>query len=119
MAKSFQFRINSRPRHQRVQWTLHKYLRKPRIVANRAAQLPTKHSGIRQVVLLIESRQSLAKFKTGSVGYPDTIIPGTGEEKDVREYLVIQRRIMKNQESPWKIWGTTNESAIDKIIGGP
>lgn len=77
-----------------------------------------KDSGIRQVVLRMHSRQSLAKIKTGASGRPDITLSGTGEEKDVKEYLVLQRRLLKDQEGPWKIWGTTDETDVTDIVEG-
>ena len=67
----------------------------------------------------MHTKQSLAKFKVGMRGNPDVLVPGTGEAKDVREYLVIQKRLLKgSDEGPWKIWGTTNESDVQEIIQG-
>lgn len=64
----------------------------------------------------MNSRQSLAKLKAGLGGIPDTIIPGTGEEKDVREYLVLQKRILREQEGEWMVWGTTGETDVEDIL---
>ena len=68
------------------------------------------------MVLRMQSRQSLAKIKIGVNGRPDVTLPGTGEEKDVKEYLVLQRRLLKDQEGPWKIWGTTDETDVTDIF---
>lgn len=43
---------------------------------------------------------------------------GTGEAKDVKEYLVIQRRMLQGNEGPWVVWGTTGESDITDIAVG-
>ena len=67
----------------------------------------------------MHTKQSLARFKIGVNGKPDVLVPGTGEAKDVREYLVIQKRLLKgSNEGPWKIWGTTDETDIQDIIQG-
>ena len=113
MGSSLGSRIAARPPDQRLQWTLHRYVRRPRVVANRAASLPLKESGVRQVVLRMQTRQSMAKLKTISAG---VTVPVPGEEKDVKEYLVLQRRMLRGQEGPWKIWGTTVETDINDII---
>ena len=49
-------------------------------------------------------------------GRPDAPIKGTGEEKDVSEYLVLQRRIWKEVEEPWMVWGTTEETDPDVVL---
>lgn len=41
---------------------------------------------------------------------------GTGEKKEMDEYFVIQRRIWKEKEEPWRVWGTTQESNIANIL---
>ena len=65
----------------------------------------------------MQTSQSLTKYKTGAVGIPDVVISGTEKEKpkDVTEYLVLQRRILRGEEGPWKIWGTTTETDIKKL----
>lgn len=103
---SFQSRIASRPVGQGVRWTLHQYTRRPRVVSHRAAVLPmVKGAALRQAVVRLQSRQSLARLMAGKVTEP-----GTGEVKDVKEYVVIQRRMWKEQEEPWMVWGTIEES---------
>ena len=76
------------------------------------------HSALRQVVLRMDTRQSLAKLRAGLDGSSDTVIAGTGEQKDVKEYLVLQKRILQAQEGEWVIWGTTDETDIKDIIQG-
>ena len=65
----------------------------------------------------MDTRQSLAKLKGDLNGKPDTIVEGTGEEKDIREYLVLQKRVLKGQETDWVIWGTTDETDVKNIVG--
>lgn len=97
-------------------WTLHRMTRGPRIVSNRAGMLPVKGSGLRQVVVRLQSSQSLARIT--SRGNADRELPtnGHGKEKQIQEYLVLQRRIWKEKEEPWMIWGTTEESSLDEQL---
>ena len=111
---SFKARIALRPRSEVHQWTLHKYTHSPRIVSNRAGLL-TKGAAIRQVIVRIRSIQSLTKLVRGRPGERDTVVQGTGEKKEMDEYFVVQRRIWKEKEEPWMVWGTTQESNTDTI----
>ncbi|KAI4284141.1 MAG: hypothetical protein L6R38_001639 [Xanthoria sp. 2 TBL-2021] len=113
---SFKSRIASRPRNERLRWTLHKFIRGPKFVSHRIAILPYKGSAIRQVVVRMRSRQSLAQMVSRGPGRPDALIQGTGEEKDVSEYLVLQRRMWKEIEEPWMVWGTTEETDPDTVL---
>ncbi|KAL8779565.1 MAG: hypothetical protein Q9213_006870 [Squamulea squamosa] len=114
---SFKSRIAARPRNERLRWTLHKFSRGPKFVSHRVAVLPFKGSAIRQVVVRMRSRQSLARMVSGGPGRPDALVEGTGEEKPVSEYLVLQRRMWKEEEEPWMIWGTTEETNPDTVLG--
>ena len=40
---------------------------------------------------------------------------GEGTEKDVTEYIVIQRRVWYGAEEPWQVWGTTEETDIESL----
>ena len=80
--------------------------------------LPIKNSAIRQVVVRIRSKQSLAKIiPAARKGKRETVVEGTDKEKDVDEYVVIQRRIMNGKEGAWMIWGTTQETSVDEVLG--
>ncbi len=35
--------------------------------------------------------------------------------KDVTEYLVIQRRMIRGVQQPWLVWGTTQETTLDEL----
>ena len=74
--------------------------------------LPVKGVGLRQVVVRLRSRQSLARIIGRRGPDQDAVVEGTGEEKKVQEYLVLQRRIWKGKEQPWMVWGTTQESSL-------
>lgn len=77
-----------------------------------------KECGMRQVVVRLQSRQSLARIIRSTKGQEDLVKKGTGEVKDVTEYLVIQRRMLKGKEEPWMVWGTTNESDVTDVAAG-
>lgn len=78
--------------------------------------LQVKDAGIRQVVVRIKSSQSLVKIKRDPHTQEEATVPGTDNEKIVDEYLVIQRRIWKGQEERWRIWGTTQEVDVNKLL---
>lgn len=44
------------------------------------------------------------------------MVSGTGEMKEVIEYLVIQRRVMNGKEEPWMVWGTTQKSSVEELL---
>ena len=73
--------------------------------------IPVKSSAILQVVVKIKSVQSLEKVGSG-VGRKEDIAAKKLEIKPRTsvEYLVLQRRILRGLEGPWKIWGMTEES---------
>lgn len=109
-------RINSRSPAESLRWTLHKYIGFPRVVSSRASPLPRKDSALRQVVVKIKSKQSLALVQSSATGKPE-VVKGTDQEKDMVEYLVLQRRMFDGLEGPWKIWGTAQETEADDVLG--
>jgi protein MBA1 len=40
---------------------------------------------------------------------------GRGTRKEVVEYLVLQKRVIRGKEEDWKVWGFTQESTPEKI----
>lgn len=91
-------------------WKLHKYTKFARVVSNRAVRLPFEDAGQRQAVVRVQSRQSLTKYN------PDgSVVSGTGGEKEVKEYVVIQKRVLDGEEGPWFIWGTTEETTLEEM----
>ena len=64
-----------------------------------------KGAALRQAVVRLQSRQSLAKLDSNG-----EVVNGTGEIKQVKEYVVIQRRMWKGKEEPFMVWGTVEES---------
>ncbi|KFX96049.1 hypothetical protein V490_03522 [Pseudogymnoascus sp. VKM F-3557] len=107
---SFASRIHSRPRGERWEWEVTKYTSKPRVMSNRAATLPVDDAGVRQAVVRICSRQRLSRYKADG-----SLVAGTGEERDVMEYVVIQRMLWEGKENDWMVWGTTEETTLEAI----
>ncbi|KAL8734418.1 MAG: hypothetical protein Q9181_003221 [Wetmoreana brouardii] len=116
LLSSFRARIAARPRNERVRWTLHRFSRGPKFVSQRIAMLPFKGSAIRQVVVRLQSRQTLVRVLSNGSSRPEELVKGTGEDKPVSEYLVLQRRMWQGEEEPWMIWGTTEETDPDTVL---
>jgi protein MBA1 len=116
----------------------------PRVVSNRMAQLPIPGAesretptAIRQVVLRISSKQRLGISResasstlSGSdkrrqlkwtpdgeeiLAEEEELAQPDVHEKDVVEYLVLQRRLLKGEEEPWKVWGFANATTLESI----
>ena len=64
-----------------------------------------KGAALRQAVVSLHSRQSLAHSKAG-----EDIVSDTEAVREVKEYVVVQRRMWKQLEDPWTVWGTIEES---------
>jgi len=106
---SFTARIHARGR-ETVRWELVKYSKRPRVMSNRAASLMIDGAGLRQAVVRICSTQRLTRYR------PDgTVVPGSGKEKDVQEYIVIQKKLFQGKEEDWIVWGTTEETTLEKL----
>ena len=100
-----------------MHWTLHRYIGRPRIVSTRIARLPLNVSAIYQVVVKIKSMQSLKKIQKGTGAQRDVVVEETkGEPKKVTEYVVLQKRMIRGKEDPWKIWGMTEETKPEDFM---
>ncbi|CAD6592719.1 MAG: hypothetical protein ASARMPREDX12_006413 [Alectoria sarmentosa] len=109
---SFRTRINVRPPKESLQWTLHKYIGSPRIVSTNIVSLEIEKSALYQVIVKMQSVQSLER--TTANGLPSD----TTKEKKMVEYVVLQRMMLKAKEEKWKIWGTVEESKVEDVLGG-
>ena len=97
---------------ERYRWTLHKQLGRPKVMSNRALALPLgEGAALRQAVVRIRSRQTLEKLKPDGQAVQDT-----GEPRDVTEYVVVQRMMLKGKEEAWMVWGTMEESDWKEVI---
>lgn len=97
-------------------WVLHRYVKSPRIVSDRASMLQVKDAAVRQVVVRIKSTQSLVKIQRHPQTKEEITVRGTDSEQMIDEYLVMQRRIWKGQEERWRIWGTVQEANVNELL---
>ncbi|KAK0111313.1 hypothetical protein ONS95_001680 [Cadophora gregata] len=111
---SFRNRIGNRQRGEKVVWELVKYNKGPKLVSYRAARYPTDGGAIRQAVVRISSTQKLTRWIQGKGGVLE-LVPGSGKEKDVEEYMVVQKTIHDWKEGDWQVWGTTSETTIKDL----
>jgi hypothetical protein len=44
------------------------------------------------------------------------VVEGTGEPREMGEYVVIQRRIVMQKEEPWMVWGTVEETDWKSVV---
>ena len=73
-------------------------------------------SYIYQAVLKVRSVQSLDKIVKNMNGEEEVVKGPASEPKRKVEYLVLQRQMFKGEESPWKIWGTTEETKVEDAL---
>lgn len=66
---------------------------------------------MRQAVVRLHSKQSLAKLKADG-----SVVEGTGQIRNVSEYVVLQKFVWKKNEGPWMVWGTLEEKDWQSII---
>jgi len=100
-------RIAARKPGETYQWQMLQEGR-ARVVSHRAAQL-FPNCGLRQAVVRITSEQKLVKKINGQSAN------GRQGSKEVTEYFVIQKKTWKGVEQPWVVWGTTDETTIEKV----
>ncbi|KAG0138491.1 hypothetical protein HOY82DRAFT_142987 [Tuber indicum] len=108
LLSSFRKRLSVRPSNVRMEWRLHRMLSQPRVVSSKAHHYVGLGLNRRQAVVRLHSLQSLAKVTLGKRG--EVLSREGGEEKEVVEYLVIEKKYDKDIESPWSVWGTTEET---------
>ena len=61
--------------------------------------------------------QSLEKILKGTGEKSDIVIDEPkGVPKKVMEYVVLQKRIVRGKEDPWKIWGMTEETKPQDVL---
>lgn len=141
--KSLQSRINQRPQGETLQWKLHKYLEKPKCVAFQFG-VPSIHGpntqrmGIMQAVIRIRSQQSLfhvnrmrirdpdnpKQFVVADVlvdrqgkAIPEEELPAEEErsKKELIEYFVLERMLVKGEVGKWQAWGMTQETTLEDL----
>jgi len=90
------------------------YNKRSKLISNRAGRLPIEGAAIMQAVVRIASRQKLTRLTKGKNGGME-IVPGSGKEKDVVEYVVLQRQYEGWREGEWQVWGTTKETTLEDV----
>lgn len=61
--------------------------------------------------------QSLEKIRRGTGAQSNVVLEETkGEPKKVTEYVVLQKRMIRGKEDPWKIWGMTEETKPEDVM---
>jgi protein MBA1 len=104
-------RISSRPRGEKTVWELVKYNKRAKILSHRAARLPLEGAAVRQAVVRISSRQKLSRYAADGA-----LVKGTGKERDVVEYLVVEKSYWNWKEGDWRVWGTTEETKFETLL---
>ncbi|KAK2629646.1 hypothetical protein QTJ16_000466 [Diplocarpon rosae] len=113
--QKFQTRIGNREPGQKMLWELVRYNQKPKLVSHRGAKFPSEGHAIRQAVVRIASTQRVVKLMQGKGGAVRRV-PGSAKEKDVVEYVVVQRITRDWIEGSWQVWGTTTETPLEKAV---
>lgn len=127
---SLSARIAGRPPNTRMQWTLHRYIAKPKLVSFRVTIMPLneevhERTFIAQAVVRIRSMQSLRKVRKvrGKNGKTEEILEegsvggGSGEGgKEVTEYFVVQKMQRRGKPGHWMVWGATNPTTLEKVL---
>ncbi|EFE33843.1 uncharacterized protein ARB_07308 [Trichophyton benhamiae CBS 112371] len=132
--ESFFKRVVRRPASSpELIWKLHKYLKFPhsmtitgaRVVSDRAAALPNATGmGIRQVVVRIQSRQSLITppapiARLSEKQIQDIEKQQQEKQKDCTEYIVLQRFMLGGKDGEWKVWGLADETTTEDLRTNP
>lgn len=110
LLESFAQRIASRPRGQKVTWNLVKMNRRPKIMSTKAVMIPGGDGNvIRQAVVRISSRQKMTLRDNKGKELPGST------EKDVVEYVVVQKIYRNWQDPEWQVWGTTRGTTLKDL----
>ncbi|KAF3894340.1 Mitochondrial inner membrane protein Mba1 [Trichophyton interdigitale] len=132
--ESFFKRVVRRPANSpELIWKLHKYLKFPhsmtitgaRVVSDRAAALPNATGmGIRQVIVRIQSRQSLITppapiARLSEKQIQDIEKQQKEKQKDCTEYIVLQRFMWGGKDGEWKVWGLADETTTEDLRTNP
>lgn len=142
LAQSMAARISYREKSEVLQWNVTRYLSRPRLVSQKAGELPFDiegaKAGARQAVVRIHTEQSLLLGKHATdnerrwandrdrvardafwqyehESENDLMEWGSPRVKVLVEYVVLQRRLIKGVEEPWHIVGFARESTIEEV----
>jgi hypothetical protein len=131
LLKSFKDRIAARPPGLEPSWKLlpakkwHSFFRSDSkhdkkhdvavsIVANRALLLSLPgydNTGVHQIVFRMRSTQSLTYTAPKASKSPYF----SSKDREVLEYFVVQRQILRGVYKEWKVWGFANEWDMETI----
>lgn len=120
----YQSRIENRnEKGELMKWELVSYKGRPKLCSMKAGGTPIELKGIpvgiQQAVVRIRSLQKLTiGNKTGARASrqkgkdKENVIWKEPNEKEVTEYIVIQRRLLEGKFEPWKVWGFVKEMDV-------
>ncbi|EEH34840.1 hypothetical protein PAAG_05887 [Paracoccidioides lutzii Pb01] len=124
---NFSNRIARRPEHaKKLIWTLDKYIKFPfsmtltgaRVITDRAANIG--HGvGIRQIVVRIQSRQTLSRTPPPVTKEAQSKTPVRAKQQDSTEYIVLQRMVIGGKEKNWKVWGLASATTMEDMETNP
>lgn len=103
-------RMASRQQDMKMTWEHISFNRKCKVMSHRAATLGSDGAAIRQAVIRLDTRQKLSRYRANG-----EVIAPSEKAKDILEYVVIQKRTIKGKEQDWQIWGTTEETTLEKV----
>jgi hypothetical protein len=115
LRKSFKDRIAARPPGIKPSWEL-----RPKsdvavsVVSNRALLLSLPgydNTGVHQIVFRMRSTQSLTYTAPKASKSPYF----SSKDREVLEYFVVQRQILRGVYKEWKVWGFVNEWDMETI----
>ncbi|KAG4443319.1 hypothetical protein IFR05_001188 [Cadophora sp. M221] len=112
--ENFRARVGNRQNGEKVLWELVRYNKGAELVSHRGAKIPVDGMALRQAVVRISSTQRLTRWVKGKGGELE-VVPGSGKEKDVVEYLVLQKMARGWREDEWQVWGTTTETTLSDV----
>jgi len=134
LAASLAARISHREAGARLHWSVVREVRRPRLVSQKAAEVPFlvdgEKAGARQAVVRLETEQRVVAGRVLAEGERevsgeedgfwsdrsgDGVEWGVPKVKTVVEYLVLQRRMIKGVEEPWCVIGFARETTADDI----
>lgn len=91
-------------------------------MSDRATSLPEiPGSGIRQIVVRVTSRQSMATSKIErakrGVAPVETLV--STKEQDCIEYIVVQNLRWNGNDKGWTLWGHASPTTLQKALEDP
>ena len=116
-------KVRARPDDVVLFWDLLRYIGRPRVVSHRASAIPlqegeTLSNYVRQAVVKVTSLQKLTRSIHSEEREDEgerNWEPPAETEKQVTEYVVVQKWCNRGNEGDWKIWGTVEETPVEKF----